>query len=170
VTGVLARWNQAPSAEAAREILSCCGSTAWAERLTQRRPFADHALLLIVSDEICRSLTPTDWLQAFRSHPRIGESSANAQAPARSAAWSQQEQSRVAHAGDGIKSALADANRAYEEKFGYIFIVCATGKSAAEILAILLRRMQNDNETEIREAAGEQRLITQLRLKKWLGI
>jgi 2-oxo-4-hydroxy-4-carboxy-5-ureidoimidazoline decarboxylase len=75
----------------------------------------------------------------------------------------------VTNAADDLKSALADANRAYEEKFGYIFIVCAAGKSAAEILAILRRRMQNDKETEIREAAEEQRLITQLRLKKWLG-
>jgi OHCU decarboxylase len=167
---VLARWNQATSAEAARQILSCCGSTAWAEQLAQRRPFADARTLLAVSDEIWRSLMPVDWLEAFRSHPRIGESSAGAQAPARSAAWSQQEQGRVASADDDTKSALADANRAYEEKFGYIFIVCATGKSATEILAILRRRMQNDKETEVREAAEEQRRITELRLKKWLGI
>ena len=166
----LALWNQATAADAAREILSCCGSTAWAERLTQRRPFADHASLLIVSDEIWRSLTPTDWLEAFRSHPRIGETSASVEASARSATWSQQEQSRAAGMDDDIKSALAEGNRAYEKKFGYTFIVCATGKSAAEILAILRRRMQNDKETEIREAAEEQRLITQLRLKKWLGI
>ena len=170
VNDVLARWNQAASAEATRQILSCCGSTAWAEQLAQRRPFADAPTLLALSDEIWRSLMPADWLEAFCSHPRIGESSAGAQAPARSAAWSQQEQARVTDADDDIKSALADSNRAYEEKFGHIFIVCATGKSAAEILAILRRRMQNDKETEIREAAEEQRLITQLRLKKWLGI
>jgi OHCU decarboxylase len=170
VNDVLVRWNQAPPAEAAREVLPCCGSTAWAERLTQGRPIADPASLLILSDEIWRSLTAADWLEAFRSHPRIGESSVSAQAPARSAAWSQHEQGRVANADDDMKSALAAANRAYEEKFGYIFIVCATGKSAPEILAILGRRMQNDKESEIREAAEEQRLITQLRLKKWLGI
>jgi len=169
VNDSLARWNQAASAAVAREILSCCGSTAWAERLTQRRPFAQAAALLAASDEIWRSLTPADWREAFRSHPRIGESSASSPAPARSAAWSEQEQDRVTNAADDLKSALADANRAYEEKFGYIFIVCAAGKSAAEILAILRRRMQNDKETEIREAAEEQRLITQLRLKKWLG-
>jgi 2-oxo-4-hydroxy-4-carboxy-5-ureidoimidazoline decarboxylase len=170
VNDVLALWNKAPSAEAAREILSCCGSTAWAERVTQGRPFADPASLLIVSDEIWRNLAPADWREAFRSHPRIGESSASAQAPALSAAWSRQEQGRVTNADDDTKSALADANRAYEEKFGYIFIVCAAGKSAGEILAILRRRMQNDSDSEIREAAEEQRLITQLRLKKWLEI
>jgi 2-oxo-4-hydroxy-4-carboxy-5-ureidoimidazoline decarboxylase len=170
VNDSLARWNQAPSAEAAREILSCCGSTAWAARLTERRPFAQTAALLAASDEIWCSVTPADWLEAFRSHPRIGESSASALAPARSAAWSRQEQDRVTNAADDLKSALAEANRAYEEKFGYIFIVCAAGKSAVEILAILRRRMQNDKENEIREAAEEQRLITQLRLKKWLGI
>ena len=166
----LALWNQAPGAEAAREILPCCGSTAWAARLIERRPFADHASLLIGSDEIWRSLTPVEWLEAFRSHPRIGETSAGGQAPARSAAWSEQEQSRVADTDDHIRSALAEGNRAYEKKFGYIFIVCATGKSAAEILAILRRRMQNDKDAEIREAAEEQRLITQLRMKKWLGL
>lgn len=167
---VLVRWNGAPAAEAAKEILPCCGSTAWAERLTQRRPFADHASLLAASNQIWFSLTPADWLEAFRSHPRIGESSASMTASARSAAWSRQEQDRIAPADDETKSALAAANRAYEEKFGRIFIVCATGKSVAEILAILRRRMQNDKDTEIREAAEEQRLITQLRLKKWLGI
>jgi len=167
---ILARWNEAPSTNANKEMLACCGSTAWAERITQLRPFAGDTSLLTASDEIWNSLTRKDWLQAFRSHPRIGESAASAQAPARSLAWSQQEQGSAARADNDLKSALAAANRAYEEKFGHIFIVCATGKSAAEILAILRRRMQNDKDAEIREAAEEQRQITQLRLKKWLGL
>jgi OHCU decarboxylase len=167
---ILANWNETPFQKAAREILPCCGSTTWAGRLTERRPFVDDASLLTASNQIWLSLTPTDWLEAFRSHPRIGESTGSAARSAQSAAWSLEEQDRVTKADEDIKSALLDGNRAYEEKFGHIFIVCATGKSAAEILAILRRRMQNDKDTEMHEAAEEQRLITQLRLKKWLGI
>ncbi|HXT26548.1 MAG TPA: 2-oxo-4-hydroxy-4-carboxy-5-ureidoimidazoline decarboxylase [Candidatus Eisenbacteria bacterium] len=167
---VLRKWNEVSSMEGAKEILSCCGSTAWAERLAQRRPFADESSLLTASEEIWSSLTPNDWLEAFRNHPRLGESPDDTPTSARSAAWSQQEQARVNTADDDVKCALTAANRAFEETFGHIFIVCATGKSAAEILAILRRRMQNDKHTELREAADEQRQITQLRLKKWLGI
>jgi len=167
---VLAAWNAAPPAQAATEILPCCGSTAWADKLAGRRPFPDTASLLAASDEIWRDLAPADWLQAFRSHPRIGESSAQTPAPLRSSGWSQQEQSSVAVAQDDSKRALREANRTYEAKFGHIFIVSAMGKSASEILAILRRRMHNEGGAELREAAEQQRQITQLRLKKWLGL
>jgi OHCU decarboxylase len=167
---ILANWNETPFPQAAGEVLPCCGSTTWAERLTERRPFVDDGALLTASNEIWLGLNPADWREAFRSHPRIGESTGSAARSAQSAAWSLEEQDRVSKSDENIKSELMDGNRAYEEKFGHIFIVCATGKSAAEILAILRRRMQNDKDTEIHEAAEEQRLITQLRLKKWLGI
>ena len=167
---ILGRWNQASRAEAVREILACCGATAWAERLARRRPFFDEASLLAASDEVWLSLPAADRMEAFDSHPRIGESSAKAPLAARSASWSRQEQGKADDSDEEVKADLAAANRQYEQRFGHIFIVCATGKSAAEILAILHRRMQNDVDTELREAAEQQRQITQLRLKKWLGI
>src|SRR5262249_10820423 len=159
-----------PHADALAALLSCCGSTAWANALTHRRPFSEESFLLFAADEVWRTLTAGDWHEAFRSHPRIGESSAQSFSNTRSAAWSRQEQQAVSGAAIDIRTALADANRAYHRKFGYIFIVCATGKSAAEILEILRRRMHNDLDTELLEAAEQQRQITQLRLKKWLGI
>jgi 2-oxo-4-hydroxy-4-carboxy-5-ureidoimidazoline decarboxylase len=168
MSDVLARWNFLPIAVAADEILPCCGSRAWAEGMVARRPLPDILTLLAKSDEIWRSLAESDWLEAFRSHPRIGESSAQPAASPQSAAWSEQEQRSVADANDAVRIALAEANRAYEHRFNRIFIVCATGKSPAEILTILQRRLRNDQPTELQEAAEQQRQITQIRLKKWL--
>jgi 2-oxo-4-hydroxy-4-carboxy-5-ureidoimidazoline decarboxylase len=131
----------------------------------------DEAALLVASDEIWQSLTESDWLEAFGSHPRIGESSIGGSRTAtssQSAAWSTQEQEKVAEGENSAKVALADGNREYELRFHRIFIVCATGKSAQEILAILQRRLQNDPATELHEAAEQQRQITQVRLRKWL--
>jgi OHCU decarboxylase len=163
---VLARWNNISADRAAARILPCCGSKRWAHEMAARRPFKDEAALTAASDETWRNLNEADWIEAFNSHPRIGESKRQGETP-RADAWSRQEQERVAEAGDAIKSTLAESNRAYEEKFGHIFIVCATGKSAAEISEILQRRLRNDA-TEIHEAAEQQRQITQLRLRKWL--
>jgi len=170
MSDVLARWNKLDSEEAAKEILPCCGAKAWAVELSGKRPFEDEAAVLITSDEVWRRLGAGDWLKAFQSHPKIGESRPAAPAGGHSAAWSQQEQKNIAVAQGDIKEELAEGNREYEEKFGFIFIVCATGKSAPEILEILKRRLQNGKEKELKEAAEEQRQITQLRLKKWLGI
>jgi 2-oxo-4-hydroxy-4-carboxy-5-ureidoimidazoline decarboxylase len=167
---VLARWNGLDPQEAEKEILSCCGSNAWVRGMTSSRPFDDEASLLIASDEVWRNLAPHDWLEAFKSHPRIGESRASVSSGARSENWSEQEQKGVSAGGDDLKHKLVEGNRAFEEKFGYIFIVCATGKSAAEILEILQRRLQNGKDAELREAAEEQRQIIQLRLQKWLGV
>ena len=155
--------------EAAKEILPCCGSTAWADGISARRPLPDEATLLAASDETWRNLTEADWMEAFRSHPRIGESRTAQPAAAQSSAWSAQEQQDVTAAGDAIKIELAKANREYERRFNHVFIVCATGKSATEILQILRNRLRNDAETELHEAAEQQRLITHIRLKKWLS-
>jgi 2-oxo-4-hydroxy-4-carboxy-5-ureidoimidazoline decarboxylase len=165
---VLMRWNEAPVAEAENEIMACCGSRSWASGMAARRPLADEASLLIASDETWRNLSEADWTEAFSSHPRIGESRAEQPEHARSAEWSATEQRDVASADDEIKAALAEANRDYERRFGRIFIVCAAGKTAFEIMEILQRRLQNDARTELHEAAEQQRQITQLRLKKWL--
>jgi OHCU decarboxylase len=165
---VLARWNGLPPDEAAQEIFACCGSKAWARGLAARRPFTGEADLLAGCDQVWKSLPESDWMEAFRSHPRIGESPPPASARVRSTAWSGEEQRKVATAGEDMKTALAEGNRAYEQRFNRIFIVCATGKSASEILGILRRRLRNDETKELHEAAEQQRQIAHLRLKKWL--
>ncbi len=184
MSAVLARWNFLPIATATDEILPCCGSRAWVDGMVARRPLKDEATVLAASDEIWRSLTEADWLEAFRSHPRIGESSIGESridesridesrlpkaARPQSAAWSEQEQRNVANANDAARTALAEGNRLYERKFNRIFIVCATDKSPVEILKILQGRLENDEQSELREAAEQQRQIMQIRLRKWLG-
>jgi 2-oxo-4-hydroxy-4-carboxy-5-ureidoimidazoline decarboxylase len=167
---VLARWNESAFDGAVAEILPCCGSMAWARAMAMRRPMQDDATLMAASDDIWRTLPASDWMEAFRSHPRISESKLSSSSSSTSTAWATQEQKKVAAADDSVKSALAEGNRNYEEKFGHIFIVCATGKSASEMLEILNLRMRNDSKNELREAAEQQRQITQIRLKKWLQV
>jgi len=169
MTDVLARWNSLLSDEAEREILPCCGSKAWARGMAARRPILDEAVLLAASDQVWKSLPASDWMEAFQNHPRIGVSRAPESSSARSAAWSGEEQRRVGSASEDVKVALAKENRAYEKRFHRIFIVCATGKSAPEILEILRRRLRNDETRELHEAAEQQRQIAHLRLKKWLS-
>jgi 2-oxo-4-hydroxy-4-carboxy-5-ureidoimidazoline decarboxylase len=165
---VLARFNRLSAEEAAQEILPCCGSTSWARAVAMQRPINDATSLLAVSDEAWRSLEASDWMEAFTKHPRIGERTGPLAASAQSAAWSAQEQRNVADAGESVQLALAEGNRQYERRFDRVFIVCATARSAPEILEILGRRLRNDDSTELREAAEEQRKITNIRLRKWL--
>ncbi len=166
---VLHRWHLCPHDQAVAEIFPCCGSFAWAKALVARRPYENDAALIAASDEIWNALSQHDWLEAFSKHPRIGERKAPPTASSQSAAWSAQEQHGVANAAEDVQAALAEANREYEKKFDRVFLVCATGKSAEEMLAILRRRLRNDDSTELRESAEEQRKITNLRLKKWLS-
>jgi len=167
---VLQRWNRLRAEEAALEVLACCGSSAWAKELSTRRPIDDEASLLAASDEIWSRMSARDWSEAFAHHPRIGERKAPQIAAAQSAKWSEQEQHDVASASETVQSDLAEANREYERRFGRVFIVCATGKSADEMLDALRLRLHNDDATELLTAAEEQRKITNIRLKKWLGI
>ena len=165
---MLTRWNHLPADEAAHEILPCCGSTAWAQRMVTRRPLVDAMSLLAASDETWRSLDDVALEEAFRSHSRIGETRATQSSHARSAAWSALEQQKAALTGDDVKIALAEANQEYERRFNRIFIVCASGKTAPEILDILRRRLQNNPDVELREAMEQQRQIMHLRIKRWL--
>jgi OHCU decarboxylase len=165
---VLARWNIQSLEDAVTQILPCGGSTAWARQMAARRPLHDEAALAIVSDDVWRSLPPSDWMEAFRSHTRIGESVSEGASGEVSATWAKHEQSTMSEAESTTKAALAQGNHAYEKKFGYIFIVCATGKSGSEMLDSLIRRLKNDADSELCEAAEQQRQITQLRLRKWL--
>lgn len=144
----------------AGELLKVCGSKNWAAAVARSRPFSSWADLIQRSGEIWLTLAEPDWLEAFAAHPRIGE---------RKAGWSQQEQSGTAGAAEETMHAIAEGNRAYEEKFGFVYLVCATGKSADAMLANLRSRLGHDRETELRTAADEQRRIIELRLEKLVG-
>lgn len=162
----LERLNSIPSGEAESELLKCCGSRRWAHRMVQARPFADWDELTKKAEQIWWALEPADWLAAFHSHPKIGEKKAAATTSEQSKQWSEAEQSGVSNAAAETLQGLAELNPQYEKKFGYIFIVCATGKSSEEMLRILRARLENCSDDELRIAAGEQARITQLRLKK----
>jgi OHCU decarboxylase len=164
----LANLNSLSNSEAKAEFLKCCGSQRWACAMTAARPFADVDELLTNADSTWRSLSPEDWLEAFRAHPKIGEKKAAAVQSEEARKWSAHEQSGIRNAATDTLAELAAGNQAYEQRFGFIFIVCATGKSSEEMLAILQERLQNDAETEIAAAAEEQRKITRLRLEKLL--
>ncbi len=163
----LARLNAFTLQEAETHLRKCCGSKSWARRMVHLRPFPGPEKLLQAADRVWWELQPEDWLEAFRHHPRIG-GKASARESARSRRWSSAEQSGTRGVRPELMEALAIANRAYEARFGYVFIVCATGKSAEEMLALLDQRLQNDPGAEIRVAAEEQRKITRLRLEKLL--
>lgn len=167
-SAILAAWNELGLDDAAETILPCNGSAVWATLVAYNRPLDSPEALFAMSDKIWRSLPEEDWQEAFDSHPRLGERNARA-ATEKSLNWSAGEQS-AANPDDAVREALADGNREYEAKFGRIFLLCATGRSAQEMLTILRQRMENDAATELREAAEQQRLITHLRLRKWLGM
>lgn len=160
--------NDAPAEIAEKQFLDCCGSNAWARKMSEARPFADVAGLIGQAEKIWQNLAAGDWLEAFAAHPKIGaKKNAQAQQP-QSAKWSEGEQSGANAAAETILEELAEANRLYENKFGFIFIVCATGKSAEEMLEMCRARLNNEAGKEIRIAADEQRKITEIRLKKLL--
>jgi OHCU decarboxylase len=164
----LKRLNSLSSAQAEAEFLKCCGARSWARSMTSVRPFISLEDLLTKADSLWRSLTKEDWLEAFRAHPKIGEQKAAAAQSEQAQNWSKQEQSGTAGAGTATRAALAAGNQEYERRFGFIFIVCATGKSSEAMLKALTTRLRNDPETELPVAAEEQRKITRLRLEKLL--
>lgn len=165
----LAELNAAAREAAEASFLACCGSPRWAREMAACRPFASQEALFRVADEAWWALDERDWLHAFAAHPRIGERKAAPAQGAVAAAWSRQEQAGVAMDDDAVKAALAEGNRAYEERFGRVYIVCATGKSAEEMLAILRGRLANDPAAELRASAAEQAKITRIRLEKLLA-
>lgn len=161
--------NSLPGDQARSVLLKCCGSQRWAEGMIGQRPFASLDQINNVAERIWWSLQPRDWLEAFRSHPKIGEQKTERNTSDQARTWSEQEQSGMDSAADETKRTLATLNRDYEERFGYIFIVCATGKTSGEMLLILKRRLNNGPEMELRIAAAEQAKITALRLQKLLN-
>jgi OHCU decarboxylase len=142
----------------------CCGSAAWAERMVELRPFTSEYELQTAASRVWRALGPDDWREAFSHHPRIGERKPVGGAPE----WSKQEQRGVDGAAAEVLVSLRKGNEDYERKFGHVFLVCATGKSAAEMLGLLNARIGNDSATELTIAAGEQEKITRIRLEKLL--
>jgi OHCU decarboxylase len=165
----LNRFNVIPFAEAEKELLNCCGSREWASRLAKERPFTSTAELIESADRIWFSLQPDNWLEAFRSHPKIGEKKTQQATSAESAKWSEQEQSGIQGASQATTRLLTQLNDEYEKKFGFIFIVCATGKSPEEMLALLRARVNNSPDRELLTAAREQAKISQLRITKLLN-
>lgn len=161
------RLNRASDADA-RELLSrCCGSTRWVERMLEHRPYASTPALIALADDAWHDLSEADYLEAFAHHPQIGADLAElSRRFGATLAWSTEEQAGAAQADAATLSALRDDNLTYAAHFGFIFIVCASGKTAAEMLALLRARMPNDRETELAIAAGEQAKIMKLRLEK----
>jgi allantoicase len=160
--------NQASREQVRKLLLDCCGSQAWAEQTLAHMPFPDAEFLLGAADKVWAALDREDWLEAFNRHPAIGAKRGEKMQSARARRWSKTEQA-VAQQADAVTlAALADANRSYQERFGHIFLICATGKTSKEILESLRQRLSNDPETELRIAAEEQRKITRLRLEKLL--
>jgi OHCU decarboxylase len=167
MNAVLDRWNKADESEALCAMVACCGARRWAEAMVALRPIANVLELSVAADRVWSTMEVTDWMEAFACHPRIGERKA-AHASAKSQAWSRQEQSSSADAEEAVLEELAAGNALYEERFGFTYIVCATGKSAEEMLSVLNRRLANERAAELHEAAEQQRQITQIRLGKWL--
>ena len=158
------RVDMCPPDEAAALLMQACGSTRWVERMLARRPFGTLDALLHAAREEWFSLSAEDWLQAFAEQPRIGDRDSLARKFPDTHHLASREQAGVAGAGADVLTALAEGNAAYEEKFGYIFIICATGLDAGTMLSRLHERLGSDPLTELHAAAEEQAKITALRL------
>ncbi len=160
-------WLNELAADAAEEeFRKCCGAMWWCDRMTQARPFGDAAALIADADRVFDAMPRAAWLEAFGSHPKIGDMESLRMRLAGNKQWSEGEQAGVTESDEATLVGLAEGNVAYEKRFGYVFIICATGLSAAEMLAQLKNRLQNDDVTELQNASEEQRKITFLRLEK----
>jgi len=165
----LAEFNYLSKPEQSATLAKCCGATAWVDKMIERFPFADKASLLKDAEQTWWQCTEKDWLEAFTHHPRIGSRETMAEKFSSTVHWTVNEQKGAAEANEETLDALLADNQEYEKKFGFIFIVCATGKSAIEMLSLLQLRLLHEKEIEIRIAAAEQHKITLLRLEKLLA-
>jgi OHCU decarboxylase len=154
----LVELNRLPEYRAETEFARCCGSIRWARLMTAERPFGSVEVLAAAAQRLWWSLVAADWLEAFAAHPRIGERAGSA--------WAAEEQAGAASMSDEMRQRFADLNHDYERRFGYTFLVCATGRSADEMRLILERRLHNEPAEELQIAADEQRKITDQRLAK----
>lgn len=158
--------NRLTAHEAGEAFNRCCGSKEWVTRMLAKRPFPSIEKIFETANEIWWQLDRKDWLEAFSHHPKIGDLDSLKKKFAGTADLAASEQSSVNTAREETLQALAKGNKEYEEKFGYIFIVCATGKSPEEMLALLQQRLPNNDADEIKIAAEEQSKITRLRLER----
>jgi 2-oxo-4-hydroxy-4-carboxy-5-ureidoimidazoline decarboxylase len=164
----LAELNQGDSEQARIELLKCCGSRKWVNNILAARPFSSVDQLHAQAKDIWLELDKDDYLDAFAAHPKIGESKVPEKAK-NTESWTREEQAGMLNADDPVKLELEKQNYKYEKKFGYIFIVCATGKSAEEMLDMLQQRLGNIPLIELNIAACEQNKITILRLNNMLA-
>jgi len=158
--------NKEPKPAAVEALLRCCGSRRWAEKMAEARPFSDENALFLAADRIWNGLTKEDWLEAFSHHPKIGQ--APEKKHSSTASWAKDEQAGTKSASASVLDELAALNREYDKKFGHVYLICATGKTADEMLGILKSRLGNRPEAELKIAAGEQAKITRIRLEKLL--
>ena len=154
--------NSLPMPAARTALGRCCGARRWVEAMLAARPFASDAELLAAAERVWWGLGPTDWLEAFAAHPRIGDRGSGGALTD----WARHEQAGADGAAGATLAALAQGNLTYEERFGHVFLISATGKTADEMLGALRGRLANDPATELRVAAAEQAKITRLRLDK----
>lgn len=168
LTAGLAALNGRDQEAALADLLQCCGSPRWAAAMAAARPFGSPEAVFQAAQAQFDELERADWLEAFAAHPRLGQKKSAAQSAAANA-WSAQEQRSVQSAGDEVRETLAQLNEAYFERMGFIFILCASGRSAASMVEAIRARLDNTVEQEIAIAAGEQRKITRLRLERLLA-
>jgi 2-oxo-4-hydroxy-4-carboxy-5-ureidoimidazoline decarboxylase len=161
--------NILPPDQLKQELYKCCGSKTWVEKMLPFFPADDMAELLYDAEDQWYECSPADWLEAFTQHPRIGDLESLKEKYFTTAGLAIGEQHGVTKASQQTLEALAKGNEEYEKKFGFIFIVCATGKSAEEMLQLLQQRLPNSREEEIKIAMDEQNKITQIRLQKLLS-
>jgi 2-oxo-4-hydroxy-4-carboxy-5-ureidoimidazoline decarboxylase len=164
----LEQFNRVPTAEAQTLLSQCCAARDWVQSMADARPFANFPQLLSSADQIWQGMDENNLLEAFSAHPQIGNVVSLLEKYASTKAMAAGEQSAITTASKATIEELAQANRAYLEKFGFIFIICATGKSAQEMLDLLQVRLPNSREQELINAAEEQRKITAIRLRKLL--
>jgi 2-oxo-4-hydroxy-4-carboxy-5-ureidoimidazoline decarboxylase len=158
------RLSAVPPDEARALLRGCCGSRRWVDGMMACLPFASDDALIVAARQVWFALSAEDWQEAFSEHPQIGDRDALARRFPATHRLSEREQAAVEGAPGDVLAALVEGNRRYVERFGYIFIVCATGRSAEEMLAVLERRLANPPETELGVAANEHARITEIRL------
>ena len=162
----IAEFDHLPDDEKEMLLRQCCGSSAWIKKMLSVLPAEDLIDLFEDAEEKWYECNEADWKEAFSHHPKIGDMRALKEKFASTANWAGEEQSSINKASEQVLQSLAEGNKLYEEKFGYIFIVCATGRSPEEMLGLLTARLHNSREDEIKIAMEEQNKITKLRLEK----
>lgn len=165
----ITEFNELQNDRAGEELTRCCGAQKWVAGMAERRPFANFEEMLAASDQAWSECNEADQLEAFRHHPKIGDVKSLEAKFASTKDWAGNEQSGVSEASKAVIEKLAELNTLYEDRFGFIFIICATGQPADDMLTALEGRMNNSYEEELRIAAAEQHKITEIRLRKLIA-